>query len=358
MGGTLWTVPMKSIFYEGVAHQKAGRLEEAEACYRRAVDWNRVWTLGNLGVVLRVTGRLDEAEVVLREAVGLDPANVQGRHTLGMTLLQLGKYAEGWAYYEARHELLSRPTPPLTEWKGESLRGKSILVVAEQGLGDQILFSRFVPLLVAEAAQVRLAVSRPLVKLLKDQPLEVFYPLDLQQEKADVWASMGSVPRWLGAGPADAPAPTLTAPTPSQPPTGLGLMLQGGDRNPNPARVPGPAIGKAIRGLGAFTALEPEITGAKDFVDTAALMAGLERIVSVDTSVAHLAGSLGLPCHVILPRPAVDWYANWKDDRTPWYPSMRFVRQRAPGDWAGVLADLARALSEPAPERTGELNDS
>lgn len=339
---------MESIFYQGVAHQKAGRFEEAEACYRQAVSWNPCWVLGNLGVLLRVTGRLDEAEVVLREALAANPTHPPTRHTLGMTLLQLGKYAEGWAFYEARHELLYRPTASFTEWRGESLRGKRILVVAEQGLGDQILFSRFVPLLAQQAAEVRVAVARPLVSLLSQLPVEVFHPPRLEAETADVWASMGSVPRWLGAGPDDAPAPTLSAPASPGPPSGIGLMLQGGDRNPNPNRVPGPGIGRAIRGLAAFTPLEPEATGAKDFADTAALMMGLERVVSVDTSVAHLAGSLGKPCHVLMSRPAVDWYANWKDDRTPWYPSMRFIRQRASGDWAGVLADLAAALAAPA----------
>lgn len=186
---------MESIFNEGVAHQKAGRLEEAEACYRQVIAWNPVWVLGNLGVILRTTGRLDEAEAVLRESLAIDPTHAQTRHTLGMTLLQLGKYAEGWALYEARHELLYRPTAPLPEWRGESLRGKRILVVAEQGLGDQILFSRFIPLLAQQAADVRLAVARPLVGLLSQLPAEVFNPPNLNGETADVWASMGSVPR-------------------------------------------------------------------------------------------------------------------------------------------------------------------
>lgn len=348
---------MESIFNEGVAHQKAGRLEEAEACYRQVIAWNPVWVLGNLGVILRITGRLDEAEAVLRESLAIDPTHAQTRHTLGMTLLQLGKYAEGWALYEARHELLYRPTAPLTEWRGESLRGKRILVVAEQGLGDQILFSRFIPLVAQQAAEVRLAVARPLVGLLSQLPAEVFNPPNLNGETADVWASMGSVPRWLGAGPDDAPAPTLTAP-PAARREGVGLMLQGGDRNPNPHRVPNPVIARAIRGLRTFAPLEPEVTGAKGFADTAALIAGLERVVSVDTSVAHLAGSLGAPCLVLMSRPAVDWYANWKDDRTPWYPSMRFIRQRAPGDWAGVIADVAKALQEPAGASGAELNHS
>lgn len=336
---------MESSFYEGVAHQKAGRLDEAEACYRQAVSWRRDWALGNLGVVLRITGRLDEAEAALREAHTVDPGNLRIRHTLGMTLLQLGQYAEGWSLYEARHQLLPRPTAPFPEWRGEALRGKRILILGEQGLGDQILWSRFVPLLAAHAAEVRLAVARPLVGLLQQLPVEVFNKQGFADEKVDVWASIGSVPRWLGAGPDDAPAPTLHARAPERAPSGVGLMLQGGDRNPHPDRVPGPVVAKAIRGLRPFVELAPERSGARDFADTANIVAGLEGVVTVDTSVAHLAGAMGKPCWILMSRPAVDWYVNWKREQSAWYPSARIVRQRARGDWAGVLAALAGELS-------------
>jgi hypothetical protein len=336
---------MESIFSEALEHQRAGRLDEAEACYRRIAGFRPGPTLANLGVILRITGRLDEAEAVLREAHAVAPESAGIRHTLGMTLLQLGQYAEGWAFYEARHALLPRPTAPLPEWRGESLAGKRILVVAEQGLGDQILWSRFVPLLTAQAAQVRLAVARPLVRLFDQLPVEVFNAQAFDSGMADVWASMGSVPRWLGAGPDDAPAPTLRAPVPAHPPAGVGLMLQGGDRNPHPDRVPGRGIAKAIRGLMPFVELAPELSGARDFADTAERIAGLEQVVTVDTSVAHLAGSLGKPVSILMSRPAVDWYVNWKDERSAWYPSARIIRQRSPGDWAGVLADLASALN-------------
>ena len=122
-------------------------------------------------------------------------------------------------------------------------------------------------------------------------------------------------------------------------------MLQGGDRNPHPQRVPGRAIAKAIRGLAPFVELAPELSGARDFADTAAIIAGLEHVVTVDTSVAHLAGSLGTPTSILMSRPAVDWYVNWKEERSAWYPSARIVRQRSPGDWAGVIADLAPTLN-------------
>jgi hypothetical protein len=338
---------MESIFQQALAHHNAGRLGEAEALYRQASGWKPEWTLGNLGIILRVTGRLEEAEATLRRALAAEPGNAPVRHTLGMTLLQLRRYAEGWALYEARHERLARPTAPFPSWRGESLTGKRILVLAEQGKGDQILWSRFIPRLAERAAEVILAVPRALVRLFGQLPARVIHPGAWDEVRPDVWVSMGSVPRWLEAGPADADWPYLGArPAPAS--RGVGLMLQGGGLNGNMDRLPGPAVAQAIRGLADFTDLDPAASGARDFAETAEIVAGLEQVVTVDTSVAHLAGALGKPTLILMPRPAIDWYANWDDDRTPWYPSARLIRQRSPGDWAGVLGELASALALPA----------
>ena len=157
---------MESVFQQALARQNAGELEEAEALYRQILGWKPEWTFGNLGVLLRVTGRLAEAEAALRQALAADPGNVPVRHTLGMTLLQIGRYAEGWPFYEARHEIKPPPGPPLPRWHGEALTGKRILVVGEQGLGDQILFSRFIALLAERCEEVVLAAPRALTPLL------------------------------------------------------------------------------------------------------------------------------------------------------------------------------------------------
>lgn len=336
---------MEALFRQALAAHKAGRLDEAEALYRRNAAWKPQWTLGNLGVILRTTGRLEEAEAVLRAALAAEPTQATVRHTLGMTLLQEGKWAEGWALYEARRELLPLPAPPpLPEWRGESLAGKRLLVVGEQGLGDQIMLSRFLPLI--EADEVALACSRPLVRLLSALPVKVFNPETWDGVAADCWTYMASVPRWLELGPQDAPAPFL--PCPPRPSAGTGLMLQGEPSNTaNLYRLPGPAVAEAIRGLGDFVDLSPEATGAADFAQTAAIVAGLERVVTVDTSVAHLAGAMGKPCWVLASRPMMDWYLNWSGEGCVWYPSYRILRQPSPGDWAGVVARLAAMLAEP-----------
>ena len=342
---------MESLFREALAHHKAGRLDEAEALYRRAAGWRPAWTLGNLGVLLRITGRLDEAEAVLREALASETGNAPVRHSLGMTLLQLGQYAEGWRHYEARHELtpLASP-PPLPLWRGESLAGKRILVVSEQGLGDQMLLSRFIAPLAEHAAEVQLAAPRVQLRLFEPLPARVFNPEGWDGVQADVWVALGSVPRWLGVGPGDVPAPPILGPLPSAHPHGVGLMVEGAPGNPNNAhRLPPPNVIRALRGLASFVDLSPGSTGARDIAETAAIVAGLERVITVDTSVAHLAGSMGKPCWILMPQIAVDWYTSRLDDRCAWYPSVRLLRQRAAGDWAGVIGDLAAVLDAPVP---------
>lgn len=334
---------MEAIFREALACQNAGRLDEAERLYRSLGDWRPALVRGNLGMVLRGLGRLAEAEVALRQALAPDPSNVAVRHALGMTLLQLGRFNEGWPYYEARHQLYPRPAAPFAEWRGEPLSGRRIVVIGEQGFGDQILFARFLPRLAAEGAEVSLFVSPGLRRLLGTLPVRIETAHSWEDVRADTWVSIGSIPGRLNLAPKDAPTPYLVAP-PTSGRGGVGLMLNGGDRNPNPRRIPDAAVAHAIRGLGAFVDLDPQVSGARDFADTAQIIAGLDVVVSVDTSVAHLAGALDKPCYVLAPRPASDWYTDWAGDGSPWYRSLRLIRQRTPGDWSGVVRELAAVL--------------
>jgi hypothetical protein len=340
---------MEAVFRQALAHHQAGRLDEAEPLYRQAAAWKPEWALGNLGIVLRTTGRLAEAESVLREALRAAPDNAPVRHSLGMTLLQLGQYPEGWRFYDARHEInpMANP-PPLPLWQGEPLAGKRILVVAEQGLGDQIMLSRFIAPLAERCAEVVFAAPLALAALFAALPARIVYPKTWDAVAADYWTPLGSVSRWLEAGPRDAPAQNLASLARAWRPTGTGLMLEGAPGNANNAyRLPAPPVARAIAGLTDFVDLRPQATGAQDFAGTAAIVSGLARVVSVDTAVAHLAGAMGKPCWILMPRPAIDWYANWHNDRTPWYPSVRLLRQRSPGDWAGLIADVADVMAQP-----------
>jgi len=338
---------MEALFNQAAKLHRAGRLDEAEAIYRQITDSKSSLALNNLGVVLRATGRLEEAEAVLRRAVAAEPHRASPRFMLGMTLLGLGNYAEGWRYFEARRTVHPSRLPPLPfpEWQGENLTGKHLLVFGEQGFGDQILFARFIPQLAQQAARVTLCVARRLVPLLTSLPAHVFYPDNWAALRADYWIHMETAPLYWEMGPEDAPAPYL-AQAPRRV-SGVGLMLQGDPRNENNAnRLPGAEAAREIRGLAPFVDLAPEATGAKDFVETAEIIAGLEMVVTVDTSVAHLAGAMGKPTLLLMGRPAMDWYTNWHDDRSPWYPSIRSIRQPRAGDWKSVVARLGLALAE------------
>lgn len=340
---------MEALFRQALAHHQAGRLDQAEPLYRQAAAWKPEWTLGNLGVLLRTTGRLAEAEGVLREALRAAPDNAPVCHSLGMTLLQLGRYSEGWRFYDARHEINPPANPPpLPRWQGEPLAGKRILVVAEQGLGEQIMLSRFIAPLAERCAEVVFAAPPALAALFASLPARVVHPRSWDEVPADFWAPLGSVPRWLEAGPQDAPVEHLSSLVRAWRPAGTGLLLEGAPTDANSAyRLPAPPVARAIRDLTDFVDLNPEATGAQDFAGTAAIISGLARVVTVDTAVAHLAGAMGKPCWILMPRPAVNWYANWHDDRTPWHPSVRLLRQRTPGDWAGLIADLAQVVAHP-----------
>lgn len=335
---------MESRFQQALALQRQRRLEEAEAAYRALGDYRAEAVQANLGVLYRMAGRLDEAEAALREAHRLDPANAHVLHSLGMTLLQAGRYAEGWRCYAARLQVrkMAPPPPGLPEWRGESLAGRRLMVVAEQGLGDQILLARF--LSATDAEETVYACARPLARLLKPLATEITHPADWGPGlRADCWTYAGLIPMWLELGPADAPAPYL--PCPSRPDAaGFGLMLQGAADNANNAnRLPPPEVAEALRGLADFVDLAPEASGARDLADTALTVAGLEAVVTVDTSTAHLAGAMGKPCHVLMAAHTIDWWSNRRDDRSSWYPSVRLIRQAAPGDWAGVV-ERVRAL--------------
>ncbi|MBS0363616.1 MAG: tetratricopeptide repeat protein [Proteobacteria bacterium] len=335
---------MEARFQQALALQTAGRLDEAEAAYREVLSAGRysaAWH--NLGAILRSTGRLEEAEASFRAALEIKPDRPSSRHGLGMALLQMGRWADGWAHYEARRLVTPMPpAPPLPEWRGEPLKGKRLLVVGEQGQGDQILFARFLARL--DASETTLVPAQSLMRLFAQLPVRTARPSAWDQAPADVWTYLGSIPHWLGLTPADAPAPYLSRP--ARPEAGIGLMLDGGTlTGNNPHRLPPPDAAQAIRGLADFTDLAPEASGAADFADTADLIAGLSRVVTVDTSVAHLAGALGKPVIVLMARPAIDWHSHWADDRSDWYAAMRTIRQPATGDWGSVVEALRPRLA-------------
>jgi len=408
--------------------QEQNRLAEALAAYDRALQLQPRFpaALCNRGTVLHRLNRLDEAiaayDAALAIAPGLDEArfnrstvfNDAGRHAEALagfeaTLarhpdlavahwnealcrLRLGDYARGWPKFEWRWRYadlgLRARDYRQPRWLGQQeIAGRTLLVHAEQGLGDTIQFCRYAPLLAARGARVILQVQRPLVPLLRtlaggiaviaeEDPLPPF----------DCHVPLLSLPLALGT-----TLPTIPAAVPylhADPVLSenwarrlgpdrrearrlrVGLAWSGNPRQPNdrnrsmalstlaplcardadfialqPDIRPADAAALAAQGIRAFGA------ELHDFADTAALVANLDLVISVCTSCAHLAGALGAPVWVLLGY-AADW--RWLHGRvdSPWYPSARLFRQTVPGAWEDVVHTLGDHLQSVLDERS------
>lgn len=280
-------------------------------------------------------GRFSEAEETYRSWMRMVPESPSPRYGLSALLLARGAYAEGWPLYEARTEVpetgITRPRLSFPEWCGEEV--KSLLVWPEQGLGDQIMFARFVPALVSRGVQVSLLTPPPLVRLFEGLGADIIAKQgEVRIPRHDAWCLIGSLPRLIGTIPSDPYLPTSSGGA------GIGVMASGNPSHVNDAnRSLPPEFAAQLRAMGRD--LAPEATGAKDFADTAAIIRDLAMVISVDTAVAHLAGAMGKPAAVLLPYRA-DWRWGREGERSIWYPSARLVRQRAPGDWPSVFAQV------------------
>lgn len=369
------------------------RAPEAEALYRAALALapHNARTLNNLGALLQREGRPQDAEAAYRGAIAADAHYPEARWNLGFLLLARGRLDEGWPWMEARHDpalarpIATRPQLGCPQWQGEPLAGRSIVVWPEQGFGDTIQFVRYLPLLKqAGAGRVTLVCQDALLPLLAqvDGADVVLGQGQLGSlPPHDAWVFLLSLPMHAGTTLATIPAalPYLAADPAraahwrarlEQGGAGLrvGLVWRGFGGHVNDANrsLPGLASLACLwevagvrffslqRGMAAgegageplpsqMADLGPEIG---DFGDTAAIVAGLDLVICVDTAVAHVAGALGKPCWVLLPAVHPDW--RWLEERrdSPWYPGvLRLYRQPAPGDWASVLREVAADLA-------------
>lgn len=378
------------LFREGAAHQQALRFDAAEASYRAilaaAPDSPEAWT--NLGSVLQSLRRFDEAEAAhdralalrpafasalynrgnllswmqrwneaeaaYRQALAVDPGHPRARLNLGYVLLGEGRFLEGLSWYEARKDVpgMGAERLAMPEWTGQPLDGRSLLIWPEQGLGDQIQFARYAPVLRDLGADVTLVCLPPLAALFEGLGVKIVALSDQTAvPRPDYWTLPLSIPLRLQAGlDAIPPAPYLHAPDDRRrkwaglaPSGGVGFVWRGNPAHKNDRNrsLPSPGLLAPLKAAGA--ALVDLQTPRGDFADTAAILEGLDLVVTVDTATAHLAGALGKPCWVMLPYEGLDW--RWMHDRsdTPWYPSMRLFRQPRAGDWASVVAEMVEA---------------
>jgi Flp pilus assembly protein TadD len=403
----------------GSCRLAAGNAEGAEAAFRRAIlaraDSPAPWR--GLGTALERQDRYAAAQEAIRRAYALETASdslddsyvglainlanagdveaaldlyernlpqrpsILGSFARALALLSQAPTAEGWSAYEFRwmnaRQLPLRPRYPRPVWHGQDLRGRTLLVRAEQGYGDIVQFARFLPRLKALGATVLLQVHAGMERFAQS-----FRGVDQVLQRGelppfDFYIHLMSLPRVL-----DVPEASLAADVPyvdlasasavdwsarlgSGPEIKVGLAWSG---NPTHEReryrsitldtlaplrdVPGVRWFSLQKGAAEADAerrpsalplsnLAPDL---RDFCDTAAAIARLDLVLCVDTFVAHLAGAMGKPVWMLLPTPS-DWrWLRGRDD-SPWYPSMRLFRQRGRGDWADVILRVKSALS-------------
>lgn len=411
-------------FAAGLEHQHAGRIGEAEAAYREVLSEqpDSIGALHNLGNLLRVAGNAQEAAELLKRALALRPGDpgtlravadatynagfaLQGRSEYegalecyaailsalpehaeakwgrAICLLGQGDYEQGWPAYEMRLDeglavrIARKPSLPIPMWQGEPLAGKRILLIGEQGAGDQIQFIRYAKLLSEHGAEVDLLTDAKLVRLLaRADGVRRAISVVTDISGYAFWSMLLSLPRAMKT-----TLDTVPARVPYLRPEAADVekwerrLRTFGARSPKIgiAWRSGPAKHEWMQQRSiALSALQPlaavrhacyvgvqfganaELGGPPaihlggemgDFADAAALLANLDGLVTVDTYTAHVGGALGLPTWVLLPA-AADW--RWMRERRdcPWYPTVRLVRQPRAGDWQTAVETVAAEL--------------
>jgi Tfp pilus assembly protein PilF len=386
-------VPEEAEFHNnlGLALAEADRNDDAIAAYRRALacrpEHATAWN--NLGLALQAVNDLPEAIAAYRSALRHAPDLAPAHWNLALALLAHGDFEEGWREYEWRlaiPELAGHEKPAAgPRWDGVARDGQTLLVTAEQGLGDMLHFVRLAQPLAERGVRVLVRGQPPLLRLLATAPgvAGVFGPDDAPPAY-DAHVPVLSLPGAMRIDAATIPAPVpylradagrraavATALAAHGPRLRVGLAWRGSRHHANDRRR-SIALGALVPLLSvpgtAWFSLQREederevddfpappalvrLPERNDFDGLAALMAELDLVVSVDTSLAHLAGALARPTWLLLPF-APDW--RWQLDRadSPWYPTMRLIRQPAPGDWGAVIARVEAELAA-ARERYG-----
>ncbi|AKZ63026.1 hypothetical protein F506_10405 [Herbaspirillum hiltneri N3] len=377
------------------------RYEDAMALFRKAleVDPKHPLTLNNIGATMYDYGETVSSLQFFHDALALKPNYLTAQHNLALGQLLAGDLKEGWANHESRlevkersyvYKLIHKLFGMIPKWDGKSsLKGKYILLMHEQGFGDSIQFVRYVHLLLAQGARVALHVKDPLARLFRSVSDQVTLVRETDPlPKCDCAYVLMSLPHALGTDSVeDIPSyPYYLSADPQDIKTWkekidmlagntsdlrVGFVWAGNPEHGNDRKrsipldifaplfnTPGVQFFSIQKGLATpeLAKLPKELPvynigdSFNDFADTAAAMANLDLIISVDTSVVHLAGALGRPTWTLLAHTP-DW--RWLNERedSPWYPSMRLFRQQTRNDWPTVISKVASELATLAQEK-------
>ncbi|WP_239020350.1 glycosyltransferase family 9 protein [Novacetimonas pomaceti] len=377
-----------------VTQNELGQARDAQALLRHLLEYHprSAMTHANLAHILTIDNQMDQALHHHQQALALRPDDPQIHLNHAMTLLKAGRHAQGWPEYEWRLRMPGRQKHPFerllpTLEQNTDLTGQRIVVLSEAGLGDMLMYLRFVPALIRRGARVTLQLPREILPLGTriygvERVIDPLRPLPAH----DWHCPFGSLARALGrtSDIIGAPIPYLWADPekilrwedymPPRPGLRVGIVWGGASR-------PGVAQAQAIdrkrsmhisqlaplttiggihlvnlqRGQHAQQMADmPEgmqlydpMDDVRDMDDTAAIIMNLDIVVSVDTSVVHLAGALGRPT-IMMDRYDNCW--RWQSGRhdSQWYPQLRIVRQSRPGDWEGVVAQVRDLLAAAA----------
>jgi len=380
--------PVKALHLRNIAevYRQLARLDEAAFAASRATAMDPVDPMGpfNLAMVEYDRLRIDAAIVAARMALARRPALAEAHMKLGQSLLVQGDFAAGWEDYEYRYKIPGAaalmPATDRKQWDGSPVPQERLLLIGDQGYGDVIMFGRFIAWVQARCARVALACS-PEMQGIAEQ-LAPGAEIITRWNDCPPYAAfcpLSGLPRLAGIGVADLPGAThylhadpvkvafWKARLDAALPVGArrialawaGRPTHSNDRNRSVtlsqltpltkvagvafvSLQKGPAAAQCLGWAGVAPLLNLDSV-IESFEDSAAILANVDLLISVDTSMVHLAGALGRPAWVMLPY-APDWRWLLDRDDTPWYPSLRLFRQPKPRDWDGLVARIAAEL--------------
>jgi tetratricopeptide (TPR) repeat protein len=366
-------------------YRGAGRLDDALRAGKRAVELapNDSRAYFNLALIHYERLELDESVRVSEQAIALDPNYAEAHFERAEALLLAGKMQEGWESYEWRFKLKQAegmlPKTDKPQWDGKPLAPGKLLIIGDQGFGDCIQFGRLIPWAALLCPQPVLACSGELTPILRQIP-GIGKIVTRWEDTGDyeAYIPLSGLPRLAGIGTDNVPPSGYLKPAPELVrewaekldrlvPKGknrIALVWAGRPTHKNDKKrtlklaqfaplfarediaiitvQKGDSIAQVggYYGRAALVNLGPEIG---DFLDTMAILQSVNRLVTIDTSVAHVAGASGVPSSLVLPfAPDWRWLLNRED--SPWYPSIRIFRQQRPYDWSGVIERVAAAL--------------
>jgi Tfp pilus assembly protein PilF len=396
IGSQLHYKHMPTLMNYSVLLSKYGHFQKAKEVAERGLllASNSAAAWGNLGIALRGMGDWEQSILCFRKVLSVDPSNVLASYNLSHLLLANGMWSEGWERFEDRFKLpgyerlISRCNA--RKWHGQSVDSKKVLVYAEQGLGDTLMFSRYLPMLIEQGAKVSFELQAGL-QWLMDRDVHLGATtiprksLDIEVKGSfDFQIPLMSLPRfahrmdWMPSPkPVDFGAVNrlntvnrATELIESLEGYKIGLCWQG---NPHasidcgrsmPLHLMAPLMAfegvdfvslqarDGLEEVEAFAAafenfhfLDHLDDGPRIFEETVSLIAGLDLVITTDTAIAHLCGSFGKRCWLLL-QAVPEWRWGYEGTTTPWYPDMKLIRQGEPGNWESVIAETVSHLEQ------------